>query len=109
MEAAPLQRFGFSGEKHRRFSWIGYAFTLKCDENVVALGPAYPSHPTSVVHIGTVAFVPGPDISRRRDRLAVKSESNRCRRLRVVAGSVRNEAYTGVRAEKLEVSRRHDR
>jgi hypothetical protein len=48
----------------------------------------------------------GPDISRRRDRLTVKSESNRCRRLRVVAGSVRNEAYTGVRAEKLEVSRR---
>jgi hypothetical protein len=49
------------------------------------------------------------DISRRRDRLAVKSESNRCPRLRVVVGSVRNEAYTGVHAEKLEVSRRHDR
>ena len=49
------------------------------------------------------------DISRRRDRLAVKRESNRCRRLRVVAGSVRNEAYTGGHAEKPEVSRRHDR
>lgn len=49
------------------------------------------------------------DISRRRDRLAAKSESNRCRRLRVVAGSVRNEAYAGVHAEKLGVSCRHDR
>jgi hypothetical protein len=29
--------------------------------------------------------------------------------LRVVAGSVRNEAYTGGHAEKPEVSRRHDR